>query len=508
MNALFIRPPTRADLHRVPTHLLQAFAVATLCGCALVKVDMPAQRVTPPDRFAEAPAEPGSSLPDTARWWRQVPDPTLHTLIEQGLQANADVRIALARVKEARGVSSQAESALYPTLSGFGGIGRNRQDFLPSTPDGLPVPLPDVRVPISRFDGFGLAAAWEVDLFGRRRSDIDAAREAELAQTERVHGAQLLVAGDIAANYVEARAIEHRLGVLDRVETTLQTLLRYVRGRFTAGQASRADIDRAQAQLASVQGQRAPLQGLLASRLRRLAVLSGQTPDALSTLPAPTAAAPANASVIPTALPIVLPSSVLEQRPDVRGTARQVRTLAARLGSAKAELLPSFYLGFLNTDGRLSIGDNLGARDQFTAWGVGMRLPIFEGGRIRARIASADARLEAAAVQHEQAVLSALEDVENAYGMRHALDQRATQLAASLQHGNDAARHAQRLFEQGSTLFQPALEARLTALQREDELIQTQAARARATIAFYQAIGGGWQDETASRAETAERAPR
>jgi len=182
--------------------------------------------------------------------------------------------------------------------------------------------------------------------------------------------------------------------------------------------------------------------------------------------------------------------------------------LAARLGSAKAELLPSFYLGFLNTDGRLSIGDNLGARDQFTALGVGTRLPIFEGGRIRARIASADARLEAAAVQHEQAVLTALEDVENAYAMRHALDQRATQLTASLQHGNDAARHAQRLFEQGSTLLQPALEARLTALQREDELIQTQAARARATIAFYQAIGGGWQDNTPSRAEAAERTPR
>lgn len=498
----------QASAGRHIPRLAVACAVATLCGCTLVRVDLPANGVATPAHFAEAPTEQAPPLPDTARWWRQVPDPTLHALIERSLQANADVRIALARVKEARGVLSQAESALYPTLSGFGGIGRNRQDILPSTPDSLPVPLPDVRVPISRFDGFGLAAAWEVDLFGRRSSDIDAAREAELAQTERVHGAQLLVAGDIAANYAEARAIEHRLAVLARVEATLQTLLRYVRGRFTAGQASRADIDRAQAQLASVQGQRAPLQGLLASRLRRLAVLSGQTPDALSTLPAPTAAAPANASVIPTALPTVLPSSVLEQRPDVRGTARQVRALAARLGSAKAELLPSFYLGFLNTDGRLSIGDNLGARDQFTAWGVGMRLPIFEGGRIRARIASADARLEAAAVQHEQAVLSALEDVENAYGMRHALDQRATQLAASLQHGNDAARHAQRLFEQGSTLLQPALEARLTALQREDELIQTQAARARATIAFYQAIGGGWQDETASRAETAERAPR
>lgn len=507
MNAFLARSPALADLHRVAPRLLLAYAVASLCGCAVVRVDMPAQGVTPPDRFAEAPAEPGTALPDTARWWRQVPDPTLHALIERGLQANADVRIALARVKEARGVSSQAESALYPTLTGFGGIGRNRQDILPSTPDGLPVPLPDVRVPISRFDGFGLAAAWEVDLFGRRRSDIDAAREAELAQTERVHGAQLLVAGDIAANYAEARAIEHRLGVLDRVEATLQMLLRYVQGRFNAGQASRADIDRVQSQLASVQGQRAPLQGLLASRLRRLAVLSGQTPDALTALPAPTAAAPADARVIPTALPTVLPSSVLEQRPDVRGTARQVRALAARLGSAKAELLPSFYLGFLNTDGRLSIGDNLGARNQFTAWGVGMRLPIFEGGRIRARIASADARLEAAAVQHEQAVLTALEDVENAYAMRHALDQRANQLTASLQHGNDAARHAQRLFEQGSTLLQPALEARLAALQREDELIQTQAARARATIAFYQAIGGGWQDDTPARAEAVEHTP-
>lgn len=491
-----------------------------LTACTTIRVDVPESQVRVPDRFAQV--EPGPSQDadktkqvDLAHWWRDIPDPTLQSLIEKGLAANADVRIAAARVREARAVVTQAESALYPTLAALGYAGRTQQNEagvqvpnqvqVPTSIPGVPVPLPTLpainlpapnvpKLPISTYSGHGFAATWEVDIFGARRSDAEAARSAALANEERLHGAQLMVAGDIAANYVEARSLAHRIGVLQRTIAEAERLQRYAQGRFDAGQATRYDIDRVSAQVQALRGGTAPLQTLLQARLRRLAVLTGQTPEQLPQLPTPTGEAPADGSAIPSKLPTVLPSDVLERRPDVRGTAQLVRARAAQLGSAKADLLPRFYLGFLANDGRIEIGD-LGASGRFTSWGAGLYLPIFEAGRIRARIRANDAQLEAAVAQHEQTVLTALEDVENAYGTRRALDQRAEQMRAAWQTADTGARHAQRLFDEGNGLLQGTIEARLNALQRQDELIQAETARALVTVALYKAVGGGWSNE-------------
>ncbi|WP_286744090.1 TolC family protein [Aquabacterium sp. UBA2148] len=495
----------------------------TLTACTTIEVNLPPGQVHAPDRFTQVkPAPPTDDEPtDLSRWWQGIPDPTLHALIEKGLTANADVRIAAARVREARAVVTQAESALYPTLAALGYAGRTQQNEAgvqtpsqvqaPTSVPGLPLPLPNLppislpsinapKLPISAYSGHGFAATWEVDIFGSRRSDAEAARSAALANEERLHGAQLMVAGDIAANYVEARSLERRIGVLQRTISQAERLQRYAQGRFDAGQATRYDVDRVSAQVQALRGGAAPLQTLLQSRLRRMAVLTGQAPEQLPQLPAPTAQAPADGSAIPSKLPAVLPSDVLERRPDVRGTAQLVRARAAQLGSAKADLLPRFYLGFLANDGRIEIGD-LGATGRFTSWGAGLYLPIFEAGRIRARIRASDAQLEAAIAQHEQTVLTALEDVENAYGTRRALDQRSTQLQSAWLTADQGARHAQRLFDEGSGLLQGAIEARLSALQREDELIQAETARALVTVALYKAVGGGWSDQPAQDAK-------
>lgn len=476
-------------------------ACLALSGCATIAVDMPKAPDTP-QTFTQVPSTAVNT--DIAQWWLGVADPTLQRLIEQGLQQNTEVRMALARVKEARAVITQAESALYPTLKGFGATGRIKPDELRGPGMAATPVLPGVTLPAipSKIDDapsanvstFGVAAAWEIDVFGARRSDADAARQAALAYEEKQHGAQLMVAGEIANNYIEARSIEHRQRLLRQSLDTARQLQRYAQGRFDAGQATRYDVDRARSQVDALAAMQAPLDTLLSARLRRLAVLTGQAPEALTALPAPTAQAPADATVIPAKLPTVLPSDVLERRPDVRGSANQVRALAARLGSAKADLLPRFYLGFLANDGRIELGDLATTSGRFTSWGAGVQVPLFEGGRIRANIRQADARLEGAGIQYEQAVLTALEDVENAYAARRALDERATLLTSAWKAADDGARHAQRLFDEGRGLLAPALEARLSSLQREDELVQAQTARALSTVMLYKAIGGGWQD--------------
>lgn len=472
----------------------------TLAACTTITVDMPAAQPVPA-RFAEVPpaldgaAATAAPPQDIAHWWRGVADPTLQALIEQGLQANTDIRIATAHVREARTVVSRAESALYPALSAYGGIGRDKVNRV--SPPGLPAPLawPEVHIPMGTFDGSGFAAAWEVDVFGSRRSDAEAARQAAMATQERLHGAQMVVAADIASNYIEARSIERRMDVLTRSLAEAQLLQRYAQGRFDAGQATRLDIDRVQVQREALDAQQVPLQALLAARLRRLAVLTGRNAAGMTTLPSPTAQAPADASVIPDVPPGILPSEVLARRPDVRGAADAVRARAAQLGSAKAEVLPKFYLGFLTNDGRLAVGQT-SASSGFSAWGLGATLPIFAGGRIKAGIEAADAQLQAAAAQYDQAVMNALEDVDNAYGARRALDERAALLGTAWHTAQAGAKHADQLFREGSGLMQAVLEARLGALQREDELIQAQTLRALTTVMLYKALGGGWSAGT------------
>ncbi len=400
-----------------------------------------------------------------------------------------------------------AESALFPTFDLVGAASRNRIDnaavgpFNPTAPVVPPVPLPALpalTVPgntqFASLAAGGLAATWEVDIFGSRRSDRDAARQAALGMQERQHGAQMLVAADIASNYFEARSIERRQQVLENSIAVAHRLQRYAQGRFDAGQATRFDVDRAHTQVESIESMRAPLQSLLSARIRRLAVLTGRTPESLAKLPPQIPFPALSSSLIPAALPTVLPSDVLERRPDVRGTANMVRALAAKLGSAKADLLPKFYVGFLAQDGHIEISGLPSLNPNLMGLSAGVKLPLFDAGRIHANITASDARLQAAAIQYEQSILTALEDVENAYSARRALDERADKLSSAWKVAQDGADHADHLFQEGTGLLQPVLEAKLQSLQREDELIQNQTARALTTVLLYKAIGGGWND--------------
>ena len=337
---------------------------------------------------------------------------------------------------------------------------------------------------------FGLNAVWEVDVFGSRHSDAEMVRQLMFGAQEQQHGAQLLVASDIASHYFEARGAERRLILLQQGVTVARRLHQYAEGRFKAGQTTASEVDRAGLQVDYTESQIEPLKALLQSHIRRIAVLMGRAPETLTSLP------PQPASFhLPTALPEVMPSDVLERRPDVRGAARKVRSQAAKLGSAKAELFPKFYIGFGGMAGRMHPDSMEGNNFSVQSLGIGMRLPLLEGGRIRANIAVNQAQLEGVAAQYEQAVLTALEDVENAFTAKKAFDARYDKLSNSARLARKVAEHKQALFVSGSELLQPALEAEATALQREDETIQGDVSRALYTVLLYKALGGGWSTQ-------------
>ena len=462
-------------------------AVTLLCGC-VHPVKPPPSQVTVPGAFEErAPEGRPTSEQELAQWWTVWHDPVLDQLITEALKANTDIRSAQQHVAEARAMVTIAESALYPTVSASGAVFGGGADWrVPSSPSPT---LPGVldTAGAGFYGGtLGLGASWEPDVWGGRGADVKAAQAVAITALQSLNGARVTVVADVAENYQEARGLQLRLDVLDRGIATLEDLLGYVDARFGSGQAFAYDGDLVREQLALQRAKREPLIALIEARRRRLAVLAGKPPEAAAALPAPT---PLN--IIPPPNGYV-PVQVLERRPDVQARAALVQAHAARLQSAKTDLLPRFGMQFLGGDAELHFAGlpSFGATGGLV--GLSAYLPVFNRGRIRANIAATDARLNAAVADYDAGVLKALEDVENAYRMRSALDQRSASLAAALNFARRNEDASSALYEGGRKTFRDVLDTRTAALDDEDQLVQAQMGQATATVQLYRALGGGW----------------
>jgi NodT family efflux transporter outer membrane factor (OMF) lipoprotein len=487
MNAAWLTAPQTRLLASGTSPLIASLAVLILLSsCVQQPVQPPPSKVAVPAKFDEQlPEGAVTAEQDLRSWWTVWHDPTLDELIDEALKANTDIRIAQARVAEARAMTTVAESALYPTVSAQGAAWGGGADWRTSSINAL---LPGLGSADPGFWGgtAGLGASWEPDVWGGRHADAAAARAVEVSAVQALNGAHVTVAADVAENYHEARGLQQRLDVLDRGIATLERLLSYVQARYEAGQAFAYDEDLVREQLSLERAQRPPLVALIEARRRRLAVLLGKPPEAAVTLPEP---APFNVPAAPIGL---MPVQVVERRPDVQARVALVRAQTARLQSARTDLLPRFGIQFLGGDAELHFEGlpNLGATGGLI--GLSAYLPVFNHGRIRANIAANDARLDAAVADYDAAVLRALEEVENAYRRRSALDQRSISLASALSAARRNEGASKDLYEGGRKTFRDVLDDRLQALNDEDELVQAQMGQATATVQLYRALGGGW----------------
>lgn len=490
--------------------LLALACAAWLAGCGqALKVRTPPAQARVPDAFS-APAAQAAGGPqqDLGRWWRLWGDARMNALIERALAASPDIRAAQANLQAARALADVAESALYPTAVAAAAAGAGTADWRNASAWRTLAPPYSAALPSSA-DARGLAAGvgavWEADVFGARRADASAAQAAAAIAQERLHGAHMLVAAEVASNWREALALAQRLSILDAATATAAQLHSYAQARLAAGQARAADVAAAQARLAGLQAARPALQALLLTRRQRLAALCGQPPGqpdaALAALlpdvpDAPAAASEAAAPPEPSAPPAPpsgqLPSSVLARRPDVRARQQAVQARAAQLKSLKAELLPSFGIVFLGNEGRLDFSGLPRASGAGGLIGLRVSLPLFTAGRLQAQARAGDARLHAAVAEYDRAVLDALQEVEAAYAARAALDARVESLRAARQSAARRASGLQALYQAGERQRDAPLQARLELAEADDALAQARMQQASASIRLYQALGGGW----------------
>lgn len=470
--------------------------VNLLVGCSTTQIQVNSQ-VTLPEQFQKTAQAQGTQ--NIRQWWYQWHDPVLNQLMENALKNNKNLAVMKANIDMARANSALAQSDLKPSLALTAGTTAhslnidnplNTADRAVATRMG--VPLNDDQ---QNFQGnghrIGFIAAWEPDIFGGKRSDADAAHYAGLGAVEQWHGAQLLLTGEIADNYLHIRALQKRMHIGKQSVATLQRLQRYVKGRFQAGQATAYDVQEISAKLTAMQAQLATLQAQADAYERNLAVLQAipaqnfhlqnSQVDVLTHIPA----APAGQK----------PLNILQQRPDIRAQENIVKAMSAKLASAKADLLPRFDIQFLWQTGQIRLDSDL---PQLKGLGglvnAGMTLPIFTAGRIQHHIEAADARLQAAVAQYDQTVLRALAEVDSSYQLQYSLHQQNQLLHQAVTQTQKQADNAEKLFRYGQITLDKALTARLNAENLADKQIQGQLAEAQNLLNLYKAIGGGWQD--------------
>jgi outer membrane protein, multidrug efflux system len=466
-------------MNRVVRKLLGAIAASTLAACAVgPNYRRPA---TPLDAHFVNVTQPGLAE-DAAveQYWTRFADPVLNSLVEDAVAHNTDLRTAAANLQASRAVRRLAGFDLFPTATLQGGY----THILDSKQQ-----LPFVDRHDREFDSAQgtFEGLWELDLFGRVRRNVEAARADVGVSVANLQDARVSVIAEVARNYVVLRGLQDQLALTNRNADNQLSSLKLTRVRLDAGRGNQLDTARAEAQWQTTLASIPTLEASIATTTYRLSVLTGRQPaalgDRLTAQPLPE---------LPVLNSIGTPEQLLRRRPDIRAAEQGLAGATARIGVAVGDLFPKVTL----TGSFGYVAPTFGEFGQSDAksYSVGPSITwaAFDLGRVRARISSARAQTDAALAIYEGAVLNALETTEDAlisYG-RSQSRRDALQLAAAA--SDKAADLARQRFEGGLIDFLEVLDAERTALSAELLLSQSRTDTATSLVAVYKAVGAGW----------------
>jgi len=426
-----------------------------------------------------------TAMEDDVRWWGRFDDPMLGQLVEAAARSNLDVAQAVARLRQAREALVISGAALLPTVSGSANY--SRSDTLRG---GTSVTLPGGTATSSGGGNsnfsLGLDASYQVDLFGGIRRGVEASR-ADYAASGFDYATTLLsVESETARNYVLARAYQAQLDNA-RASLAIQDDNLEIAGfRVQAGLVSSVDVEQARASRAQTAAQIPQLEQQYNAAVSRIGVLTGQAPGALKPLLAPERPVPHG----PASVGARIPANVLRQRPDVRAAERNLASATARIGVAQAQLYPALNLsGSLDTS-----APNIGGLFSTLTGNLfaGLTQAIFNGGRLNAQVRSNRAAAEGALAAYRKAVLSALEDIENAIVALQSAQEREQQFAIAYDAANASAILARSQYRSGLTDFTTLNTQEAALVSARNGLVQAHSDNATALIALYAALGGGW----------------
>jgi multidrug efflux system outer membrane protein len=419
----------------------------------------------------------GVFLADTAAnlaWFDLLRDPELRKLVETALRENRDVRVAIAAINEFRAQYGVAKGDFFPqiTLNAQGG----RTQTVLGSLGGFTYNQLQATANLS----------WELDFWGRIRRSTEAARNDLLAERENQRAVVLTLVGDVAITYLQLRQLDLALEISRRTLAANRETFRLARRRFDQGLISELDVRQFESEVASPAASVAQLEGQITQTENQLSVLVGSNPRGIPR------GRPLTEVLGELSIPAVLPSALLERRPDVRRAEAELHAATARVGAAKADLFPRLMVtGDYGTYS--SNADDLFTKNSeiYQILG-GISMPLFTGGRVGKQVDVARARAEQSRYSYEQTMLTALREVEDAVaGVRASRNQVAAQ-----QTQVDALRRALRLaemrYQSGASSYLDLLDAQRGLFGAELSLAQVQGQQATAAVTLYRALGGGW----------------
>jgi NodT family efflux transporter outer membrane factor (OMF) lipoprotein len=458
-----------------------AFAAVLGAGCSLPSGFTGNSAPLPADWKNAGKFPVAAPSGDLTRWWSRFEDPTLSRIIADGLRNNPDLASASARVREARALRNAEASLLYPSLGGSGSVRAISSEILRGSGTN------------TTSSSAGLDASWEIDLFGKNRSRVEAASAQYGAAQENFHSAQASLASEIAIAYTILRANEAALGVLQRTVTTREETSKLATWRTQTGVTDSLESSQAISSLEQARAAVPSRQQSIAQSRNLIALLAGQPPGTLDGL----LSSGRNSIPYPAnSLAIGIPADTVRKRPDVRISGYQLLAAAARTRAAKAELYPS--LNLTGSLGLNTLGSGKVFDPQSTSAGMaaGITSPIFNAGRIRSNIDAQDAAEEQAWNGYRSTVLTALSEVEDSLIACERTAERLAILEKATSAAREAATLAQQQYEAGVADILTVLDSQSTLLGLEESLLTVRASRTIAFIQLYKALGGGWSPES------------
>jgi NodT family efflux transporter outer membrane factor (OMF) lipoprotein len=472
---------------RITVILRSLLVAAVLSGCALAPTyERPA---TPqPAAFKElqdsasagwAPAAPADAL-DRGPWWTLFNDPVLDGLVGQVEVSNQNVAAAVAAYSQARALVAQQRAALFPTVTLTGGANRNG-----SGGGGNDSNNNNSNGRTSNSFRLNIGSSWEPDVWGRLRAGISAAQANAQASAADLASARLSAQGELAADYFSLRSVDAQRALLATTIEGYQRVLKITQNRFDVGIVPHSDVYQAQTQLASAQSDDLTLARQRAQLEHAIAVLAGKAPADFALAPAPW-------KVTVPDVPVGVPSTLLERRPDIAASERAVAAANAQIGIVRAAYFPQIGLSASYGPSASAIGDLFKASSVAWALGLSATETIFNGGANRAAVQGANAAREQAVARYRQTVLDAFADVEDQLAATRVLAQQQDLQRQASEAADKVEEQVLNRYKAGQVSYSEVVQAQVTALNARRALVQTQGNRQTTAVALIQSLGGGW----------------
>ena len=460
---------------------LAGLAALLLGGC-MVGPDYtkPSVPMTPIYKEADGwkVAQPGDHLP-RGQWWVILGDPELHALEEQVAAANQNLKIAEARLREARALVRFNRAALFPTISAGVGISSIRDSA------NRPFLTPNVNTGSSGDLLFSLDMSYEIDLWGRVRRTVAAARNEAQATAADLETARLSLQAELAMDYFELRAADAQKQLLDATVKAFEAALRLTTNRFQGGAAPKSDVAQAQTQLDTTLAQATDVTVQRAQLEHAIATLIGKPPAAFSLSPRPLDTPPPD-------IPVGLPSQLLERRPDIAAAERRVAEANEQIGIAKAAYYPTLMLNASVGFEGSSFGNALNASSLLWAVGASITQTIFDGGRRRATSDAARAAYDATVAGYRQTTLTAFQQVEDNLAALRILEQEAQQQRRAVESAQQSLQLFTNRYRGGVDNYLQVITAQTVTLSNQRNEIDILRRRMDASVLLVKALGGGW----------------